>query len=76
MRVRAQVRTLLNSNRRRKEADREGEQHEATECIDGYVQRTGHWGNNSIGIRGSGVTPSGAAAWRSGIARKLGGKRR
>jgi hypothetical protein len=33
---------LLNSNRRRKEADREGEQHEAAECIDRHVQGVDH----------------------------------
>jgi hypothetical protein len=60
-RARAQVRAFLN--RRREEADREGEQHEAAECIDGYVQRTGHWANNSRGIvgpaSGSAVPPHG-----------------
>jgi hypothetical protein len=28
---------LLNLNRRRKEADREGEQHETAECVDSHV---------------------------------------
>ena len=33
---------LRNSNRRRKEANSEGEQHEAAECIDRDVYRTDH----------------------------------
>lgn len=42
-RHRAQAQVRAFSTRRRKEADREGQQHQAAECIDGYVQGTGHW---------------------------------
>ena len=45
---------LLNSNRRRKEANSEGEQHEAAECIDCDVYRIGHLKITQLVTVGSG----------------------
>jgi hypothetical protein len=45
---------LLNSNRRRKEADQEGEQHEAAERIDRYVYRIDHLNITELDTVGSG----------------------
>jgi hypothetical protein len=67
MNCRQAARKLPSSNRRGKESDGEGKQHQATKCIDCYVHRIGHWkitqlttigSDDGYGLSGRGASPS------------------